>query len=326
VRSSKLLLVLSITPLFIAICARVSAQNIKDHSCDVPLVITRFVPSAGTVELVQDLSTKDLAVKVGGLSSTVENASIDRGGKRIGLILDASKRIPQDEWKLETETAVSLIEHARPEDKFSLFVVGGDVPAGSFLLSSEVQERLKKLAVSRPDAPDETEKIYDALLLMAKRLDPPEFGDAIFLFGHPDDSGSKANPEQVQELLLRNRLRFYAMSFTDPLRGKLPPGFDLNKPIPSNVGMEKIDQISHATGYFVSFHSTQALNFPGQIPLLKGFLGDLYAGIAEPYRLKIDLSTSGKTSLNLVIKDGNARNIRQLDVHYPHFIYRCSTH
>ena len=325
-RNSKLLPALSIMSLFVAICVRVSAQNIQDHSCDVPLVVTHFVPSAGTVELVQDLSAKDLTVKVGGVKSTVESASIDRGGKRIGLILDASKGIPQDEWKLETEMAVSLIEHARPEDRFTLFVVGGDVTGGPLLPSSEVEKQLKKLALSRPDVPDGSEKIYDALLLMAKRLDPPEFGDVIFLFGHPDDSGSNASPEQVQEQILRNRLRFYAISFTDPLRGKLPPGFDLNKPIPANVGMEKIDQISHATGYFVSFHSTQALNFPGQVPLFKGFLGDLYAGIAGPYRLKIDLSTSGKTSLNLVIKDGDARNIRQLDVHYPHFIYRCPTH
>ncbi len=273
-RSSKPLLFLWITSLFVAF---------PDHSCDVPLVVTRFVPSSGTVELVQDLTAKDLTVKVGGTSRTVENASIDRGGKRIGLILDASKNIPQDEWKLETKMAVSLMEHARPEDKIALFLIGVDIPAGSFLAASEVRARLQALASSRPKAPDDSERIYDALLLAAQHLDPPEFGDSIFLFGHPDDSGSKANPEQVQELILRNRLRFYGMSFTDPLRGKLPPGFDLNKPLPANVGMEKTDQISHATGYFFSFHSVQALNIPGQISLFKGFLGDLYTGIAGPY-------------------------------------------
>jgi hypothetical protein len=325
VRSFKPLLAIWMTSVFVAICVQVSAQTNQDHSCDVPLVVTRFVPSSGAVELVKDLSAKDLTVKVGGLSSSVENASIDGGGKRVALILDASKKVPRDEWKLETEMAVSLTEHARPEDKFVLFLVGFDVPAGSLLASSEVQGQLKALAASRPDTPDGSEKIYDALLLAAKRLDPPEFGDAIFLFGHPDDSGSNANPEQVQELILSNRLRLYAMSFTDPLSGTVPRGFDLNKPLPANVGMEKADQISHATGYFFSFHSLQALNIPGQIALLKGFLGDLYAGIAEPYRFKVDLNTSGKTSLDLVIKDGDARHIRQGDVHYPHFIYRCPT-
>jgi len=325
VRSSKPLFFLWITSLFVAFCVHVSAQKIPDHSCDVPLVVTRFVPSSGAVELVQDLTAKDLTVKVGGTSSTVENASIDRGGKRIGLILDASKNIRPDEWKLETKMAVSLIEHARPEDKIALFLIGVDIPAGSFLAASEVRARLHALASSRPKAQDGSEKIYDALLLAAQRLDPSEFGDSILLFGHPDDSGSKANSEQVQEQILRNRLRFYGVSFTDPLLGKLPPGFDLNKPLPANVGMEKTDQISHATGYFFSFHSVQALNFPGQLSLFKGFLGDLYTGIAEPYRLKIDLNTAGEASVDLSIKDGGARNIRQGDVHYPHFLYQCSS-
>ena len=281
-RSPQPLLFLWITSLLVTLCVQVSAQKNADHSCDVPLVVTRFVPSSGTVEFVQDLTAKDLTAKVGKTSTTVENASIDRGAKRIALILDASNNIPQDEWKLETNMAVSLIEHARQEDKIALFLIGSDIRPASFLNASEVRVRLQTLASSRPKAPDDNEKLYDALLLAGQHLDPPEFGDSIFLFGHPDDSGSKARPEQVQALILRNRLRFYGVSFSDPLRGKLPPGFDLNKPLPANVGMEKADQISHATGYFFSFHSVRALNIRGQMSLFKGFLGDLYAGIAGP--------------------------------------------
>jgi hypothetical protein len=162
-------------------------------------------------------------------------------------------------------------------------------------------------------------------LAAAKRFDPPEFGDTIFLFGHPDDLGSKATPEQVEELILRHRLRFYAMSFTDPLRGKLPPGFDLNQPLPKNLGQQGADKISHATGYFFSFHSVDALKFPGQVALLEGFLGDLYAGIAQPYRLKVSLNTSDKAALDLSVVNGKDRNIRPDDVHYPHFIYPCKS-
>lgn len=159
----------------------------------------------------------------------------------------------------------------------------------------------------------------------ANRFDPPEFGDAIFLFGHPDDLGSKATAEQVEELILRNRLRFYAMSFTDPLRGKLPPGFDLNKPLPKNIGQPQADNISHATGYFFSFHSVDALKIPGQLALLEGFLGDLYAGIAQPYRLEISQGISGKAALDLAVVNGKDRKIRQDDLHYPHLVYPCAT-
>ena len=71
----------------------------QESSCDVPLVVTRFVAASGTVELVRDLSAKDLAIKVGGSPSTVKSAFVDTGSKRVALILDASKKVPTDEWK-----------------------------------------------------------------------------------------------------------------------------------------------------------------------------------------------------------------------------------
>src|ERR1700691_2818493 len=92
----------------------------QESSCDVPLVVTHFVAASGTVELVRDLTTKDLSIKDGGSPSTVQSASVNTGSKRVALILDASKKVPTDEWKLETEMAVSLIENARPLDKFTL--------------------------------------------------------------------------------------------------------------------------------------------------------------------------------------------------------------
>jgi hypothetical protein len=221
--------------------------------------------------------------------------------------------------------AVSLIENARALDRFALFLVGVDAIAEPLLPLGDVQARLRAMASSRPVSADGNERIYDSLLAAAMRFDPPEFGDAIFLFGHPDDLGSKATPEQVEEIILRNRLRFYAVSFTDPLRGKLLPGFDLNKPLPANIGQPQADTISHATGYFFSYHSVEALKYPGQLALFERFLGDLYAGIAQPYRIKISQNTSDKTDLDLAVANSKERNIRQGDIHYPRYIYPCTS-
>jgi hypothetical protein len=321
VRTPNPLLALCVT-LLVAAPPQLSAQ---DGSCDVPLVVSHFVAAKETVELVTDLTPKDLTVRVGGSPGTVKNASVDSGSKRIALILDASKKVPEDEWKLETEMAVSLIENARALDRFSLFLVGVDGVAGPFLPLGDMQAKLRDMTSSRPVTADGGERIYDALLAAAKRLDPPEFGDTIFVFGHPDDSGSNATAEQVEEIILRNLLRFYAVSFTDPLRGKLPPGFDLNKPLPRNAIPSGADNISHATGYFFSYHSVEALRFPGQLTLLEGFLSDLYAGIAKPYRLSISPNPSDKAALDLAVVKAETRNIRRDDVHYPHFIYPCTS-
>jgi hypothetical protein len=304
---------------------QLSAQTSPKQSCDVPLVITRYVPSSGWVELVKDLGAKDLTVQVGGAPGNLEMAAVDTGPRRVALVLDASESVPNDEWALETEMAASLVSHARPQVRFAFFLVGTNVPASGLLSSNEVRDRLRAVASSRPLVAGSNERIYDALFAAANRFDPPQFGDALFLFGHPEDSGSTASPEQIEGLILKDRLRLYALSFTDPLRGKLPPGFDLNKPLPKNLMQEKADKISHATGYFISYHSVEALSLPGQLALLKRFLGDLYAGIAEPYRLSISVSdTTARIPLEVTVTDAKARGIRSDDVHYPHYVYTCA--
>lgn len=319
-RIPKLLLALWVT-LLVTSHAQLLAQ---EGSCDIPLVVSRFVAADGTVELVKDLTAKDLNIKVGGSPRTVKNLAIDTGSRRVALILDASKRVSQEEWKLETDMAVSLIENARALDRFVLLVVGVDTPAAPLLPLGDMQAQLREIGSSRP-VTDANERIYDALLTAANRFDPPSFGDAILMFGHPDDVGSKATADQIEELILRNRLRFYGLSFADPLRNKLPSGFDLNKPLPANVLREQVDTISHATGYFVSYHQVEALKFPGQRPLLEKFLGDLYEGIAGPYRLTISPNKSDKATLELGVVTGKNRDIRRDDVHYPHFIYPCAS-
>jgi hypothetical protein len=310
--------------MFASYSAQALGQNSAEDSCDVPLVVTRFVPSFRTVELVKDLGPKDLAVQLGAVPGRLEGASIDDGPKRIALVLDASENIHADEWTLQTQMAAKFVQQARRDDRFALLFVGIDSPASSLLSSGEVIGELQKMSSSRPVVRESGERIYDALLAAANRLNPPKFGDAIFLFGHPEDSGSKENSNRVMELVLKNRLRFYAVSFSDPLRGKLPPGFNPNKPLPANLAPPELANMSAATGYFFSFHSIDALNLPGQTRLFEDFLADLYAGIAEPYRLKIPISdTQGEVKLQIAVTTRKEHKIDEGDVHYPHSIYPC---
>jgi hypothetical protein len=52
------------------------------------VVVTRFVPSSGSVELVRDLGASDFTAQLGSVPATIAGASIDSGPKRIALILD----------------------------------------------------------------------------------------------------------------------------------------------------------------------------------------------------------------------------------------------
>src|SRR3989442_9265953 len=167
------------------------AQQAQNAPCDIPLVATSFNSSSRAVELANDLSIQNFEVKLDGVPEQLESATIDNGPKRVALILDASKNIPRDEWKLETKMAARLLEHARPGDRFTIFFVGMDSQENPVLPPSEARERLKMLGASRPAVPDSGERVYDTLLAAAGSFNPPQFGDVLFLFGHPEDSGSK---------------------------------------------------------------------------------------------------------------------------------------
>lgn len=268
------------------------------------IVVTRFNVSTRAVELVRDLGRNDFEVQLNGAPAILQNLSVDEGPKRIAPILDASRNVPEDEWNLEAEMAASFVEYARPADRFVLQYLGVDGGTASLLSPRETDEPLREVTFSRPVPTDPGEKVYDAVLEAANHLDPPRFGDAVFLFGHAEDSGSKTTPDQLRELFLESNLRFYGVSFSDPLEGKLA-GIDLDKPLPANLrssASPRLAEISSATGYFISFHSVRNLGLPGQTPLFRGFLGDLYAGIAAPYRLSIPaVSKQGITKLEITV-------------------------
>ena len=303
---------------------RISAQE-PAQPCDIPLVVRRIDIKSRELVMVNGLARENVEVQLDAVPAKVEGMSLDSSPKRIALILDASRNIPEDEWTLETEMASSLVENARPSDQFTFQVIGVPGTTVSSLSGREIKEQLGKLAVSRPPAANEQEKIYDALVAVASSLNPPQFGDAIFLFGHDMDFGSLATSGQTREPILKQRIRFFAMSFADPL-AKLPPGTDLNKPLPEklNFGMSELALLSAETGYFFSFHAVHNVKRPGQNDLVKSFLSDLYASIAEPYRLTIRTS-AGRDPLELKVSVVNLKDpdIRLREIQYPKAIYPC---
>jgi hypothetical protein len=303
------------------------AKTRPQNSCDVPLVVFGWnrLTRTGNV-LLKDLRPKDLLIQIGGGPGVVESLSVDDGPKRVVLILDASRNVPDEEWNLEAEMAARFVHNARPNDKFILLLEGADSGAARVLTPDEVNRQLSNLRNVRPVPAGSDEPLFDVLQSATQRLDPPAFGDAMVLFGHPEDGGSKTDPGQLQQIVLKHGLRLFGFSYRDPLEGKLTLE-NINKPLPPNLRAlvdSKFDDMSHQTGYFLSYRSIRSVKQPGQYVNVEMFMDDVYARVAEPYRLKIRIPAStGPIPLRVEVVDSKNRVPRADDVAYPHSIYPC---
>jgi hypothetical protein len=295
------------------------AQQARSESCDVPIVVTRFDTS------FQDLDTRDFLVHLGTSPVTLESASVDRGPKRVALILDGSRYVPDNEWKVETEMAAVLVGYARPIDSFSLQLVGRENATQGLLSPAEAKEQLRELWSSRPPRVDSSERVYDALFAAARRLDPPKFGDALVLFGHMYDVGSKTTPDRLLGLIMKGKLRILGFDFSDPLPATMPPGFDPNNFPPESAAPKELDKMIRETGYRFDFEAMESLNRPGQMRVFESFLADLYKRISEPYRLRaLAFASSSRIKLEIKIANSEDRKIRPTDMYYPRFIFPCA--
>lgn len=309
---NKLLLIFG---LVLGLRSGVTAQQAPTSYFDVPLVVADHYNQP-----VRNLTVADVSVRLAGTPVRIASVSLDAGPKRIALVLDASGSVPDEEWKLETEMAAELTKHARANDQFALLVVGSTPTSGAFSSATELAARLQGLQSARPKG-EEDEKIYDALLGAASDLDPPQFGDTIFMFGHHIDSGSRTSLSQIRDSMLKNNLRFFAISFGDRLAG-LPPWNNLNKPLPKEFRSTVLETLSADTGYFFSFHAIRNLAVQGQMPLFENFLSDLYTWIAEPYRLRFSTQPLENASrLEISVTEMEARKMNSGGIHYPHIVY-----
>ncbi|MGA9526683.1 MAG: hypothetical protein WBS24_01070 [Terriglobales bacterium] len=280
------------------------AQNIQVETCELPVVVTDY-----DNKTVQSLTPSDFSVRIDDAPTSVTTASIDAGPKRVAIILDGARSVPEEEWKWETHMAAELVKHARPNDQFALFVIGS-VDTAATLSSSELSDRLQHLRANA------NERLYDALLSAAKRFDPPQFGDTIVLFGHPADSGSETSLDVLFDVMMKNEFRFYAMSFSDA-------SLDFSGPDVGHSKLPGLLGLTAETGYYFSFHQTRALNMPGQLALLESYLSDVYSWISEPYRLLIPASAvKDKSKLEIEISDAEGK-ARRFSVRSTHTLYSC---
>jgi hypothetical protein len=237
------------------------------------------------------------------MPARLQGLSIDKGPKRIVLTLDASGPISKKDWEWELEDAKRLLQFARGVDRFGFVLVGGDAETHGFVSPGEAKRYLGRLRTARPATAGTEAKFYDALLTAAKSLDPPRFGDVIILFGRSEDSGSKTAVADLRQMFLKQRLRFYGLTF--PGQKRNAAGWPLPDP-----GLESL---SEATGYSIWLTNVNVLR---QVDFDSWF-----RCIAEPYRFSITAAMSDQASLEITLLPGlRKKKLDKVTIRYPQFL------
>jgi hypothetical protein len=234
----------------------------------------------------------------------LQGLSIDKRPKRIVLTLDASRPISKKHWEWELEYAKRLLEFARSIDRFGFVLVGGDAATHGFVSPGEAKRYLGRLRAARPATADAEAKIYDALLTAAKSLDPLQFGDVIIFFGRGEDSGSKTAVADLRQLFLKQRLRFYGLTFPSAQKRNAigPP---LRDP-----GLESLSEVTGYSIWVTNVHVMRQVDFDSW-----------YRCIAQPYRFSVTTAMSGQASLEITLLPGlMKKKIDGVMIRYPRFI------
>jgi hypothetical protein len=302
--------------LFFATSAGLFAQQPSKESFDAPVVLTRvvtypephpevqkgYLEDVTKQELAQDFGPDNFQVQVGGVAAQVESVLIEKGPKRVVLVLDASKPVPKDEYDENIYVAKALLGYARSKDRFKVLLVGSDAPTAKFISPSETKRYLGELRAARPPTTEPGTRIYDTLLTAAKNLDPPQFGDVVILFGRLEDSGSKATMEDLSGAFVREKLRFFGVSFA---------------PSPPPPALERL---SAATGYSILLEPMRDGRILG---IWEPDFEFWYAWIAEPYRLRVSLPALGRQDLiEIKLVPGlKKKKTEGIELHFPRIVY-----
>jgi hypothetical protein len=219
--------------------------------------------------------------------------------KRILLVLDASKGVKDDAWKIQTGVAIDLVETS-PRLSFALAFLNADEQALDFgTPRGALQSKLTDLASARPKSSRSGEDVYGGLLRALSVFGPPQFGDAIFVFaGDRDSSSDFEDTGRIQRAFQDHGVRLFGMI----LSVRATSGFyavSNGSAIPFDPDSDALGRLAMVTGGFLSVENTKGELTtyhltPERLEQLKGFARHYRSLIATPCRIQITADAPSK--------------------------------
>jgi len=244
------------------------------------------------------LTPQEFRAEIKGKPIQVLSATLDQHLHRVVVVLDASGSMVEDDdgWRQARTLALEAIEES-PQDFQAGLIVFDDIVRIRIPVQKDSKTALQALE-GLPERPRKLAPwkhghtaIWDALTAATELLDPPEFGDAIYLITDGLDNESRASLGKVKDSLARRRVRLFTEwfayeSLSEPLLMELLGVTDfLNMALATGGLVAQIPPERHDL-MPVSKYSQLGQK---QLMVIKAEARMIYAAIQFPYRLELAL-------------------------------------
>lgn len=300
----------------------------KADSCPPPVPVTVLLPDG---RALIHLDPNAFEAQVHGHKATISALDEDLKPKRIVLLLDASKNVNAEAWKIETSLAEFLLDGSPPQTSFAVVFFNADAPPLDFTTPrATLRSKVSDFANSRPADAKEGENIYNGLMSGLKVLGSRQFGDTIFAFvGGADDSG-RTDGRDVEREFIEHGARLFGFV----LGQQALSGFYVTKQgrneVPFDPDTDEIGRIAVQTGGLLVVENTrmQTVTYhltDERLNELQTTTHHLYTHIVTPYRIQIATEAPSKPenwsiTLSQVIKS----KVPGATVLFPHQLLTCA--
>lgn len=265
--------------------------------------------------LVKGVSPDQLLVKVHGETAKILSFSLDVAPRRVVLLIDNSGSMAgryTGEWQLVPELSAYALDTIPSDATVSVGTIGAVPNIGEF--GNPAQAGARILALTRKSMKGNTpllDSIHEALL----KLDPPQFGDVVYLVTDGGDNASKVAGRQIQKELAARGVRIFVLLVA-------------NDPLPlseeQEVGLTLMQELVEQTGGHLMLIPWTSIGPVHHADLLKA-APLVRSDIGSSYRLALSLPKPIKKMVSLQIRyiGSNQRLAKNSIWIYPHSVGPC---
>jgi hypothetical protein len=194
------------------------AANQKDAPCTISFPANVVVPDG---RLIRDLNASHFVAQGKHEPVKVVAATEDRGPRRILLVLETGRDVPERVRAAEYSIVADMLSEARPEDSFDLLTTRGPNKEVGFGQSRDAILVAVKELETNTDSKHHGNGVLDALMAAARWFDEPKIGDAILLMSMGLESEHHASFKQVRKELTDRQVRVFSLLFAPRMLGEI---------------------------------------------------------------------------------------------------------